>query len=112
MRFISWLFWAVLFVVALLFAITNTAVIDLNFFGNLGWRAPLIVFLLIAFVAGAATGLLAIVPTLFRQRREIARLRKDLKLAARSGGAASLPPLADAPPAVDAGSGAVTRLGG
>jgi len=48
------------------------------------WSAPLVFVLLVAFVAGLLIGLLAWVPTVMRQRREVARLRKSAaQLAAR-----------------------------
>ena len=42
------------------------------FYSYLGyvWQAPLIVMLGLAFVLGALTGVLALLPTLFRLRRE------------------------------------------
>lgn len=45
------------------------------FYSYLGyvWQAPLIVMLGLAFVLGALTGVLALLPTLFRLRREAAR---------------------------------------
>lgn len=84
MRVLAWIFRALLFLAALGFALTNTGITELRFFGvDLVWRAPLVVFLLVFFVAGAALGLLGLVPTLYRQRREIGRLRKEVRATAR-----------------------------
>jgi putative membrane protein len=83
MRLVSWLFRIVFFTVALLFAAAN---IKTNTELNIGVdmiSAPLVLFLLAFFVAGVVLGLLSVVPTLFRQRREIGRLRKEIKVAAR-----------------------------
>lgn len=81
MRLLSWILKLALFVAALGFALFNTAPVDLHFFGSaVSWSAPLVIFLLLFFAAGAAFGLLAVVPTLFRQRRELGRLRRELKL--------------------------------
>jgi uncharacterized integral membrane protein len=80
MRIVSWIFNLVLFLIALGFALSNTEPVDLRFaLGELSWRAPLVIYLLIFFAAGAVIGLLAAVPALFRQRREIARLNRELR---------------------------------
>jgi uncharacterized integral membrane protein len=55
------------------FALKNShSVIFYSYLGYL-WQAPLIVMLGLAFVLGALTGLLALLPTLFRLRREAAK---------------------------------------
>jgi hypothetical protein len=68
---------------------------------NLAWSAPLVLFLLAFFAAGASLGLLALVPTLVRQRREINRLRR-LEQAAQSAQTAAVAtergPIVDLPP--------------
>jgi lipopolysaccharide assembly protein A len=88
MTIISWLIRIALFIVMLGFAISNIEPVVLRFFGsNLEWRAPLVVHLLVFFAAGAALGLLAVIPSWYRGRRNIAKLEKELKksqLAAKS----------------------------
>ena len=103
-RVVSWIVRAVLFLAALGFALSNTNVTELRFFGvDIVWRAPLVIFLLAFFGAGSALGLLAVVPTLYRQRREISRLRREVRATARpapaaAGGATALtPPSPDVP---------------
>jgi lipopolysaccharide assembly protein A len=83
MRLLTWLIRLALFVVLLGFALSNTETASLRFFGipEFVWRAPLVLFLLIFFAAGAVVGVLSSVPVVFRQRRQIARLRRE---AARS----------------------------
>ncbi len=96
MRLISWIFRIFLFLVALGFAVTNTTVTELHFFGMATvWRAPLVIFLLLFFAAGTVMGLLAVMPMLFRYRREIGRLRKELKLNTQT--VMPEPPSADVP---------------
>jgi lipopolysaccharide assembly protein A len=74
---------AALFVVALGFAVSNTTVTELKFWGlDFYWRAPLVVFLLIFFAAGVALGILAVAPTLFKQRREVGKLKKHISKSA------------------------------
>jgi uncharacterized integral membrane protein len=60
------------FLLVLGFALKNSH--TATFYSYLGqmWQAPLIVMLGLAFVLGALTGLLALLPTLFRLRREAA----------------------------------------
>ena len=61
------------FLLVLGFALKNSH--TATFYSYLGyvWQAPLIVMLLLAFVLGTLTGLLALLPTVFRLRRELAR---------------------------------------
>lgn len=79
MRLLTWLIRLVLFVVMLGFALSNTDSVSLRFFGipDFVWRAPLVLFLLIFFAAGALVGVLSSMPVVFRQRRQISRLRKE-----------------------------------
>jgi len=106
MRILSWIFYLGLFVLALGFALSNTEPVELRLFSGYAssWRAPLVVFLLAFLGIGAVLGLLAAVPSLFRARREIAHLRKELRLAnkraAGAGGSDSqeqLPAIAPPP---------------
>ncbi len=99
MRVVAWLFRIALFLAALGFALSNTGVTELRFFGvELVWRAPLVLFLLVFFAAGALLGLLGIVPTWFRMRREIGRLRRELRAAEKAAAAANpRAPTADVP---------------
>ena len=61
------------FLLVLGFALKNShSVIFYSYLGYL-WQAPLIVMLGLAFVLGALTGGLALLPTLFRLRRELGR---------------------------------------
>ena len=61
------------FLLVLGFALKNSH--SITFYSYLGyvWQAPLIVMLGLAFVLGALTGVLALLPALFRLRRELAR---------------------------------------
>lgn len=61
------------FLLVLGFALKNSH--SAIFYSYLGyvWQAPLIVMLGLAFVLGALTGVLALLPTLFRLRRDAAR---------------------------------------
>jgi uncharacterized integral membrane protein len=79
MRYLVWILRLVIFVIVLLFALKNTAPVDVGFFGNHGvHQIPLIVVMLAAFVLGLAFGLLVTAMAMLRRRREINRLRREL----------------------------------
>ena len=61
------------FLLVLGFALKNSQ--SVTFYSYLGyvWQAPLIVMLGLAFVLGALIGMLALLPTLFRLRRDLGR---------------------------------------
>jgi putative membrane protein len=61
------------FLLVLGFALKNSHTVIFYSFLDYVWQAPLIVMLGLAFVLGALTGVLALLPTLFRLRRESAR---------------------------------------
>jgi lipopolysaccharide assembly protein A len=66
------------FVIAVLvwFALKNHGEVSVFGFPGQEWKAPLVFVMLVAFVAGVVIGLLAWIPTVVRQRREIARLKR------------------------------------
>jgi uncharacterized integral membrane protein len=102
MRILSWIFYVALFVLALGFALSNTDPVELRLFSGYAttWRAPLVVFLLVFLGVGVVLGLLAAVPSLFRQRREIAHLRKELRQMAKRSSGSDPDPSAEQLPAV------------
>ena len=78
MRVLAWTLRIILFLALFLFALKNTDTVSLRLYFDQVWHAPLILVLLVFFAAGAAMGVLATMATLFRQRRELARLRREL----------------------------------
>jgi lipopolysaccharide assembly protein A len=84
-RFLSLLAWTLVFIVLLLFAIKNAEQVDLHFYFDQHWQAPLIVVVLAAFAAGALFGLLACLPPLIRQRRDIMGLKKEIRVRDKAG---------------------------
>ncbi len=78
MRALAWILRIILFLALFLFALKNTDSVSLRLYFDQVWRAPLILVLLVFFAAGAAMGVLATLATVFRQRREIARLQLDM----------------------------------
>ncbi|MES2299276.1 MAG: lipopolysaccharide assembly protein LapA domain-containing protein [Pseudomonadota bacterium] len=73
MKFISTIVGIILFILFFGFALKNTQEVDLHFFLNVELRGPLVLMLLAFFVAGAAIGILALAPTVFRHRREASK---------------------------------------
>ncbi|GGX91480.1 DUF1049 domain-containing protein [Massilia dura] len=73
MKIISTVVGIVLFVLFFGFALKNTQEVDLHLFLNYELRGPLVLLLLAFFVAGAALGVLALTPSIVRQRREATR---------------------------------------
>ena len=103
LRFLSLLAWVLVFVLLLLFAIKNADPVSLHFYFDQHWEAPLIVVVLAAFAAGAIAGLLACLPPLVRQRRNLINLRKEIRIRDKAGSAAGrevLPGPNEAPPLV------------
>lgn len=98
------LVWIVRFLILLFivwFATKNAQPVRIHGLLDQSWDAPLVFVLLVAFVTGIVIGLLAWVPTVVRQRREIGRLRKT---AAQLAAMPSAPPIAPGtePPPADA----------
>ena len=81
MRLVTWAIRLALFLLLAAFAAKNLEPVALRFYFNLELTAPLIVLLLAFFAGGALFGVLALVGTLLRQRREISNF-KNQKVAA------------------------------
>ena len=80
MRYLNWLLRAILFVMLLGFAVKNDQPVVLRYFFGYEWQASLVVALLLFFAVGVGVGMLALLGNIFRQRREIAALKKELHL--------------------------------
>ena len=76
MRFVLWGFRILVFSILFLFAIKNTDPVSIRFFLDSTWQAPLIIVVLAFLAGGALLGVLSLIGTVFRLRREIARLKK------------------------------------
>jgi lipopolysaccharide assembly protein A len=79
MKLISRILWAILFIVFFGFALKNTQEAALRFFFDYEVHAPLVLLLLAFFVAGAVLGVLAMMPTMFRHRRNLAASKKTIE---------------------------------
>jgi uncharacterized integral membrane protein len=80
MRYFAWLLKAALFILLLGFAVKNSDVVTLQYYLGYQWQAPLVLVILLFFALGAAVGVVASLGFLFRQRRELSALRKELRL--------------------------------
>ena len=75
MRYLLWTVRFLVFILVFSFAVKNSDSVTVRYYLGAEWQAPLIFVLLVTFCAGAAFGVLACLGQLFRQRREIARLK-------------------------------------
>lgn len=68
----------ILFVIFFGFALKNTEEVVLRFFLNYEIKSPLVLLLLGFFATGAALGVLAMTPTVFRYRRDLSKQKKAI----------------------------------
>lgn len=80
MRYMIWLLRAALFLILLGFAMKNDQPVVLHYFFGYEWQSSLILILLLFFAVGVSVGVLAVLGNIFRQRREIAVLKRELRL--------------------------------
>ena len=76
MQALVWIVRLLVVLVLVWFAVKNAQPVMVNGLPDQSWQAPLVFVMFIAFVAGMVIGLLAWIPTVVRQRRELARLRR------------------------------------
>ena len=81
MRLLAKLFWALVFFALFAFALNNQDETSVRWFFGYEWRAPMVIVVLVAFAAGCAFGVLAMVPSWWRHRR-VARRHAPLPEAA------------------------------
>lgn len=100
MKIIFRLFAITLFLVFFGFALKNTDEVVLHFFWNATAKAPLILLLLVFFVAGAVLGVLAMTSTVLRYRQTLMRQKKEVvqqqQAATKLAQVRAQPPLPDA----------------
>ncbi|WP_018149922.1 LapA family protein [Leeia oryzae] len=69
----------VVFLLLFGFAMHNSQTVTMNLFLGYAWNTPLIVLVLVFFVAGALFGLLASLVFVMRVRRELLALKRELR---------------------------------
>ena len=95
MRILTWAIRVALFVLLLAFAAKNTDPVALRFYFGLVWQAPLVALMLAFFAAGTVLGVVAMLGSYFSQRREIARLEKQVQARESSSQLTGQPPAAE-----------------
>jgi lipopolysaccharide assembly protein A len=76
MTALTWLVRLIVFAFFVVFALQNTDPVSLSILPGQQWQAPLVMTLLVFFVGGAILGALSLLGVVFRQRREISRLKR------------------------------------
>ena len=77
MRALTWLWRGLLFFVLFAFALNNQHVVELKWMFGWHWQGPMVFVVLGVFALGCATGVLSMVPSWWRHRRD-ARTRQSL----------------------------------
>ena len=90
MRIVTWTIRVLVFLLLVAFAAKNVEPVTLRFFFDLALQTPLVLALFAFFALGALFGILALLGTELRQRREISLLKKPMES----------PPAASAPPPI------------
>jgi uncharacterized integral membrane protein len=98
MKLITRIIAAILFIVFFGFALKNTQEATLRFFFGFERQAPLVLLLLAFFAAGAALGVLAMTPTVFRHRRDLSKHKKTIDSLRKEGEAQQLARMQPPPP--------------
>ncbi len=70
MRTLNWLWRGLLFLLLFAFALNNQHVVELKWFRGYNWQAPMVFIVLAAFALGCSVGVLAMLPSWWKQRRE------------------------------------------
>ncbi|MBK1613531.1 hypothetical protein CKO44_08615 [Rubrivivax gelatinosus] len=73
MRLLVWLFRAFVFFTLFAFALNNQQNATVRWFFGVEWQAPMVIVVLIAFAGGCAVGVLAMLPSWWRQLRKARR---------------------------------------
>ncbi len=78
MRALTWIWRITLFLTLFAFAMQNQQPVDLHGFFGYHWQAPMIFVVLAVFVAGCASGVLAMLPSWWRHRRQARQRMPEL----------------------------------
>jgi len=84
MRYLSWLLGFVLFLLALGFAVKNSDTVVVHYYLGYQWQASLVLVILVFFFTGVAVGVAASLGFIFRQRREIFFLKREMRARAQA----------------------------
>lgn len=70
MRALNWLWRGLLFFILFAFALNNQHLVELKWFLGYSWQAPMVFVVLGVFALGCVTGVLAMLPSWWRHRRD------------------------------------------
>jgi putative membrane protein len=70
MRTLNWLWRGLLFFILFAFALNNQHLVELKWFLGYRWQAPMVFIVLGVFALGCISGVLAMLPSWWRHRRE------------------------------------------
>jgi uncharacterized integral membrane protein len=73
MRILTWLVRGFIFFTLFAFALNNQQPVTIHWFFGASWQAPQVIVVLVAFAAGVALGVFAMVPRWWRQHRQAQR---------------------------------------
>ena len=79
MRSLVWLLRITLFLLLLGFAVKNSDPVVVQYYFGQEWRAPLVIVLFVSLCVGAVLGIIASLGQLFRLRREVLDLKRELR---------------------------------
>jgi putative membrane protein len=79
MRIVTWTIRVLVFLLLVAFAAKNVEPVTLRFFFDLALQTPLVLALFAFFALDALFGMLALLGTMLRQRREISFLKKPVE---------------------------------
>jgi lipopolysaccharide assembly protein A len=68
MRVVSWLIRAFIFFTLFAFALNNQHTAAVHWFFGVQWHTPMVIVVLVAFAAGCAVGVVAMLPGVWRRR--------------------------------------------
>ncbi len=80
MYYLMWIIKAALFLLILSFALVNTDPVTVRYYLGYQWQAPLVLVLLVAVCLGALVGLLVGLFHTLRLRRQVAALKRELRV--------------------------------
>ena len=92
MHYLMWIIKALLFLLILSFALVNTDPVTVRYYLGYQWQAPLVLVLLVAVCMGALVGLLVGLFHTLRLRRQVAALKRELRVAQQSTEVPPIPP--------------------
>ncbi|MDY0328988.1 MAG: LapA family protein [Thiomonas sp.] len=91
MRILSWFLRLIVFLLLFGLALNNLEPVTLHLLFGAQWRAPMIVLLLVVFALGAVLGVLALLPSWMRHRRQGRAARENEPLSGLPAATAKAP---------------------